>query len=226
MVASRATEKRSGREGVPHSPVVRDFRPCDYRRLQDRLGANGMRRRLRMQTERRAETTHQGRGLMWVERVIPVDRMITWVLKMLRLYERGNRNFRDIRLTENAVELPSLPHHFDGFRILHLSDLHLDLDTRITPAIIETVSDLAYDVAVITGDFRNSTTDFDEVSMTETRKLVQAMRGPIYGILGNHDCIEFVPALEDAGVQILLNETTAIEREQEALYLSGVDDPG
>ena len=88
-----------------------------------------------MQKESWADTAHQVRGRMWIERMIPVDRLIISLLKILRLYERGNRNFRDIRLTENTVQLPCLPRQFDRFRILHLRALHHKLDTSITPAI-------------------------------------------------------------------------------------------
>ena len=178
MLASRSGQKRSARENVPLSPEVRDFHPREYRKLLDRLGAERFRRRMLIQKDRWADTVHQDRGLMWIERMIPVDRLIISLLKTLRLYERGNRSFRDIRLTENTGQLPCLPCRFDRFHILHLSTLHHDLDASITPAINNMVADLAYDVVVLTSDFNNSTTDIDDVSMAETRKLVQAMRGP------------------------------------------------
>jgi predicted MPP superfamily phosphohydrolase len=55
--------------------------------------------------------------------------------------------------------------------------------------------------------------------------VVRALTAPAYGVIGNHDFIEFVPPLEEAGVRILLNETVVVEWHGARLYLSGVDDP-
>ena len=48
--------------------------------------------------------------------------------------------------------------------------------------------------------------------------------GPAYGVLGNHDTIRMVPALEGMGIRILLNETETLVRGAERLYLAGIDD--
>ena len=58
-----------------------------------------------------------------------------------------------------------------------------------------------------------------------TAKLAAHLRHPVYCILGNHDFIEFVPFLEEAGLTFLLNETVPIEHKGAEIYLSGVDDP-
>jgi predicted MPP superfamily phosphohydrolase len=47
----------------------------------------------------------------------------------------------------------------------------------------------------------------------------------VYGILGNHDFIEFVPALEAAGMRMLLNENVQLQRGSDSIYLAGIDDP-
>ena len=50
------------------------------------------------------------------------------------------------------------------------------------------------------------------------------LRGPVYGVLGNHDTILMVPEFEDAGVKMLINEFEPIERQGECIYLAGIDD--
>jgi uncharacterized protein len=43
-------------------------------------------------------------------------------------------------------------------------------------------------------------------------------------VLGNHDTIRMVPGLEDMGIEMLLNESLAIERGNQRIYLAGIDD--
>jgi uncharacterized protein len=48
--------------------------------------------------------------------------------------------------------------------------------------------------------------------------------GPIYGVLGNHDSIRMVPALEEMGIRMLLNEAETLERGDQRIHLAGIDD--
>jgi uncharacterized protein len=51
-----------------------------------------------------------------------------------------------------------------------------------------------------------------------------ALKGPIYGVLGDHDTIGLVPGLEAMGIRMLLNENAVIERGGQRLHLGGIDD--
>ena len=55
-------------------------------------------------------------------------------------------------------------------------------------------------------------------------RLRDALRGDIYGVLGNHDSITMVPDLEALGIRVLLNECVAVDRGRASIYLAGVDD--
>ena len=55
-------------------------------------------------------------------------------------------------------------------------------------------------------------------------KLRAQLKGTTYGVLGNHDTVQMVPALEAIGIRMLLNECEAIVRGEERIYLSGIDD--
>jgi uncharacterized protein len=46
----------------------------------------------------------------------------------------------------------------------------------------------------------------------------------VYGVLGNHDTICMVPALEGMGIRMLLNECVVIERGGQRIHLAGIDD--
>ena len=193
--------------------------------LKKRLGEQKLSRRMLKQAELWAKFVHQGQGIMSLERVLPVDNILTALLKWFRLYNRGNRNFRNIQVVTHHVLSPNLPPHFEGYRILQLSDLHLDLDTSLTIALTAKLEGLDYDIVVITGDFRNSSTDYRGIAIQEAEKLVQSLKPPVFAVLGNHDFIEMVPDLEKMGICFLLNENTPLQRDGEAIFLVGIDDP-
>jgi uncharacterized protein len=83
---------------------------------------------------------------------------------------------------------------------------------------------IEYDLCVLTGDYRAQTFGAYEPALAGMAQLCSALKGPIYGVLGNHDTIQMVPGLEDIGVQMLLNENHTIERGNQRIYLAGIDD--
>jgi predicted MPP superfamily phosphohydrolase len=147
------------------------------------------------------------------------------LLRMTGLYWWGNWNARQHRVTEHTIALRRLPKSFDGFRILHLTDLHLDIDPQITTALLECLDSLDYDCCVITGDYRFETFGPIDRAMAETRRVVEAIDSPCYGILGNHDSLRMAPHLEKMGVRMLLNEHVKVPRDDGEIYLLGIDDP-
>ncbi len=54
-------------------------------------------------------------------------------LKASFLWSRGYRNYLNLRVVEVPVTLPRLPAAFHGFRILQLTDLHIDLAPALVP---------------------------------------------------------------------------------------------
>ena len=193
--------------------------------LIDRIGETHFRQRFNIQIDHAAEIFGQGRTLFHIENVEGVMVFIYYVTRITGFYNRGLRNVKDIQVTENTVYLKSLPQAFEGYKLLHLSDLHLDITKGLAEAIIERVQGLTYDLCVITGDYRASTSGSYKLAIEETIKLIPHLKEPVYAILGNHDFIEFVPPLEEAGLAFLLNETVEIQRDDATIYLSGVDDP-
>src|SRR5215472_15504085 len=79
------------------------------------------------------------------------------VLKLTGLYSRGMRNALEPVVREVRFELQGVPPSFDGFRILHLSDLHIDGMGGLADIIAERVARLDADVCVMTGDYRFAT---------------------------------------------------------------------
>ena len=165
-----------------------------------------------------------GAHFFYPENWYSVHGLIRHCLRLSGLYERAQRNARTIRITRNRLAVPGLPRPFEGLRLLHLSDLHADMDPRITQAIAERARDAQYDLCVLTGDYRARTYGPFEAALDGMRIIRERLDGPIYAILGNHDTIRLVPGLEALGIRVLLNESVALESDGAVLYLAGIDD--
>src|SRR3954469_24029070 len=51
-------------------------------------------------------------------------KVFEWTLRLLGQFERGLRNAQEVSVREIELRFAALPAAFDGFTILHLSDLH------------------------------------------------------------------------------------------------------
>lgn len=196
------------------------------RDYDDRLGPG--RTRLRQLREQRLWTKKHRRQFAWYHpaRYFSMRRVVPLLLRLLERWDRAHGEFLNVRVVENVVELRNLPPAFDGFRLLQLSDLHLDIDPKLVDAIREAVRRAEFDRAVVTGDFHNEIgLDFSE-SMRLTAELIPELGSDPLGILGNHDRLEMVPILEAAGLRMLLNENVGVERGGQRIWICGIDDNG
>lgn len=198
---------------------------ADAQKLIQRAGNDLYSRRVDLQLFHANETFGAGRTYFHPENARILRLMVTTVFNVLGLYRRGLRNACAIETHEHPLSVPNLPLSFKGYRILHLSDLHLDLHPDIARAIRNHVQPLSCDLCVITGDFCSVTMQDPAAAMDEMRRLVQCIHAPVFAVLGNHDRIEILPELEAMGVRVLMNEQAAIGQEEDTMYLAGIDDP-
>lgn len=184
-------------------------------------------RRLSLQSEKyfalsevESDTTHQGRMRV-------IGTAVDNLLKCGGFKEVARSNCTDYRLEQNDVYLPDLPAAFDGYTILHLSDLHTDGLVDEGAGIIRIAETVPCDLAVLTGDFSFETFMNYEPRLEALVPIVRSISAQdgIFGILGNHDILEMVPILEQMGVQMLLNEAIQLQRGSADMVLAGVDDP-
>ncbi len=147
-----------------------------------------------------------------------------------RLGRRGMRNALTPRLTRQPLLLPNLPAAFDGFRILHLSDLHFGTLPGLETAIRSLIVDQPVDLAIITGDLSHRCIRSHHVRFQSTLaaldrlwKSIRSSEG-LMMVLGNNDSADLVPHLEKRGVRLLIDETVSLRRERDAIYLTGLDD--
>ncbi|NJB69509.1 hypothetical protein GGQ74_003220 [Desulfobaculum xiamenense] len=200
----------------------------DYMALTDRLGPSASRRRLERQARHAADFySEAGRTHFHIENVELIPRVLRVVLDTLGLLDRGHANSTAYTVEHVSHVLPALPPQFDGYRILQLSDLHLDGIPDGGTRLGHALSELEFDLCALTGDFRFLTVHDYAPPLRVLAGLVDqlACADGIYGILGNHDFLEMVPEMEAMGIRMLLNEGVRIHRERAVLTLCGVDDP-
>ena len=113
------------------------------RKLEERLGPLHARQRLGIETDHEAQIFGKGLLSFHIENWYPVHSVIRNALKLTGLYWRGRRNTGHILVKRNNVMFKELPPLFDGFTILHLSDMHVDMNEAAMQRLIELVSDRA-----------------------------------------------------------------------------------
>jgi len=153
-------------------------------------------------------------------------RVFGWGLRLCGLYERGIRNALDIQLKRMELGFANLPAEFDGFRILQLSDLHVDFLPEPLNAALDLIAGEEVDLCVLTGDYRKRVSGPFEHIMPAFEKLLARLRAQhgVYAILGNHDCADMVEAFEALGIDVLINQTRTIQRGQGQIHVTGTDD--
>ncbi|MFO0741027.1 MAG: metallophosphoesterase [Labilithrix sp.] len=127
------------------------------------------------------------------------------------------------------VEIPvkGLDPKLDGYRIAHLSDLHIG---ALTPPWwakrwIDRANAETPDATVVTGDFVTSGVLFHE-SIAEVVGELRAKDG-VFCSMGNHDYFDgedLIARLRGKGLALLRNEGVVISREEARLYLAAIDD--
>src|SRR3712207_3308494 len=103
-----------------------------------------------------------------------------------------------VALERVALTLPRLAPPFDGYRIVHISDFHLDgwMTPERLERVVELVNEQRPDLVVITGDFVAVSIDYVSGLPGPLMKL-KAPDG-VVAILGNHDHMNDVDAVRRA----------------------------
>lgn len=198
--------------------------PDELAALERRLGRIYARQRLGIEEDHEARAFGHGRNFFHIENWYAVPSVIRLSLRLTGLYRRARRNAERVVVRHNAAVLADLPAAFDGLTILQISDPHVDMNPGAMRRVMTLVDHLDYDLCVLTGDYRGQTWGPYAATLDGLRLLRDHLKGPVWGVLGNHDTIRMVPALEAMGIRMLLNECAVIERGAARLHLAGIDD--
>ncbi len=198
-----------------------------YQELVQRFGSNQVSKRLVAQVDLAASFYGKGGYASFhIENVELIPVALKAGLRLLGLYRRGLWNSLDYEVREVRVPLRNLPPQFEGFRILQLSDIHADGIPDEGQKLISMVKGIETDLHVFTGDYRFLSQDTYEPCLAVTERIVRSIDAEHghWGVLGNHDFLEFVPALEASGTGMLVNEAVPIRKDGAEIWLAGVDD--
>ena len=217
---TEATTARAGNACRDYPPLSKTL----YMQLVARLGRLHARQRLGMELDYESKVIGPGVSFVHLENWYSIHSVIRNTLKITGLYGRGHRNTLDIRVRRHELAVRGLPSAFEGYRVLHISDVHADMNPAATEVLCERAGALEYDLCVMTGDYRARTYGGIQDALDGMRSLRARLKGEVYGVLGNHDTVRMVPELEAMGYRMLLNESVTIEREGARLHLAGVDD--
>jgi len=184
-------------------------------------------RRRALEARHRREDRTDGYGglLFWQDRLM--TGLLRAGLRVTGLYQQGLANALQPVVRHLRMAFADLPAALDGFRILHLTDLHIDGIDGLAAVLAELIAQLPVDLCVLTGDYRYYVYGpCAEIypRMRQVLAAVQARYGVI-GILGNHDCADIAVELEKAGVRMLINQAIAVGPPEGRLWTIGVDDP-
>ncbi len=125
-------------------------------KLEQRFGRLHLRQRLGIEDEHEARASRRG-GSLRPRRWYLSPALVRSSLQLTGLYWRARRNAERIEIRRHPVVFPGLPAAFDGFTILQLSDLHVDISLAAMRRLGELLPQLSYDLCVLTGDYRGKT---------------------------------------------------------------------
>ena len=140
----------------------------------------------------------------------------------------------ELEVTQQTFYLRNLPAPFDGFRVVQISDIHLDefMEDFFLREIIERVNSLQADLLLVTGDFVSRGPLPMSIALAAAGRCAEMLRNlhcpQRFGILGNHDAMvgpRFIRQhMEANGLPLLVNQTVLIERGGQHIFLGGLDD--
>lgn len=169
---------------------------------------------------------HTPEGQRPLPRLAHQEASMERIFRWSGLYGVGRRNAARANLTRIEFRCADLPAAFDGYRILLLSDLHVGNTPENVAVAISLVEGCSYDMVLLGGDYQTwGKPDVVEVAR-RMAPLLAVLRPPdgMFAVLGNHDTHQMVEPLEALGVRLLLNESVAVTRGDQAIGLIGCDD--
>lgn len=144
---------------------------------------------------------------------------ITAAIPSYYFFERNS-----VAVKRYTVNIKNLPSEFEGFTILHLTDLHSKVYGDNQKGLTKIIGREQFDIVAVTGDL----VDQNNPSVKPAVDLIKYFNKPVYFVPGNHDWWTNYTSkepLRSLGVKILENKAEKIVRGDNYLWITGVDDP-
>jgi uncharacterized protein len=132
-------------------------------------------------------------------------------------------------ITRHRIALRHLPPAFEGYRVLHFSDLHYDT-TPNAAGLLRRVATIAeqeqVDLIAFTGDLVSHQYAPVQADLIQGLGRIQAPDG-VLAVIGNHDYwvdpVESRRVMAAGGMVVLENAVQTIQRGDQCLYIAGLD---
>jgi predicted MPP superfamily phosphohydrolase len=134
-----------------------------------------------------------------------------------------------IDVTRIRLPLARLSSDFGSYRVVHISDLHLDARTQpeYLTKLVRLVNEQEPDLIAFTGDFVTFTIGRFAPELRSTLDRLEARDG-VVAVLGNHDHLAgpdvVGSVIQEGGATVLRNGVRTLERAGSSLHVCGVDD--
>lgn len=132
-------------------------------------------------------------------------------------------------VTHYTVTSKRLPHSFDGYKIVVVSDLHNTQFGNNNSQLVEKIKKEHPDIIAITGDLVDSNRTDIEIAIQLVSQLTEI--APCYYVTGNHEAWikeqykELEKGLIAEDVVILHDNVIQLIKDSETIQLAGLDDP-
>jgi predicted MPP superfamily phosphohydrolase len=138
------------------------------------------------------------------------------------------KSFDEVKIPRIIFEFPGLDQDLEGFRILHLSDLHLGYYFQLPNLENTMVNAETYqpNLILITGDVSD-----DLTLLPDALKLINQLKTThgAFISLGNHEYIrgidKAVRIFNDGPIPLLVNRGIQLRQGNSVLFIGGADDP-
>ncbi|MDF1544879.1 MAG: metallophosphoesterase [bacterium] len=133
-----------------------------------------------------------------------------------------------VRVELKKISFPRLPDDLVGYRILHLSDLHLRhyVTLETVEQVLDEAARLKPNLILMTGDVAD-----DLALLPDILKRLEQFRAPdgAYATLGNHEYFRGIKKVRNIydrhTVPLFVDEATSIQVGATSLFIGGLDDP-
>lgn len=169
-----------------------------------------------------------------------IIRIVVTVLVVVIMLISAYVTPRNFEVTNINVRVKNLPEAFDGFKIVHVSDIHLgswnNKYERFKP-VVDKINQQNADIIVFSGDMVNNFAEEADGWKSTFTKL-ESKSGK-FAVLGNHDYGDYIDwksendrksnrlkinqSIRDFGFRLLLNESVYLKKGSDSLLLAGVE---
>ena len=147
-------------------------------------------------------------------------------------------------VNEQTIYFKNLPEAFDGYRLLHFSDLHLgtfgDGHQSDVSTIVNLLNKQKCDAILFTGDIVN----YESLELEGYKEVLSRLKAKdgVFSVMGNHDYNIYLPyatkeekdadterikaAERTYGWKLLLNENSIIRRGNDSIAIAGSENDG